>query len=141
MSQTQIADSQIEATSRVSRRRLLKRMGKFGLLSTAGAGVLELTGASRARASVHDTPQTYGTITTPYGTYPTIDGTPIISNSGPYAAGTCKCNATLDEGACLGGHPCPQGYCCFYANGCGIYGPTCLTCGTCPKNCGYGCSN
>ncbi len=130
-----------DVTPQVSRRGMLKRIGKFGVLATAGAGALELVGVSRASAAgTSSAPQTYGTITTPYGTYPTINGTPIISNSGPYATGSCKCTATLDEGACLGGHPCPQGYCCFYANGCGIYGPTCLTCGTCPRYCGYGCS-
>lgn len=128
------------ASDQVSRRGVLKRLGKWGLLSTAGAGLLELTGAGSASAHTHSArAATYGTIATPYGTYTTIDGTPIVTNSGG-SPDVCHCRATLDFGQCLGGHPCPPGYCCYYGDGCGIFGPACLSCCCCPTYCYYGCS-
>jgi len=138
--QTTVEAKDLEASERISRRGVLKRIGKWGLLSTAGAGFLELTGV--ASASTHAPSAraaTYGTITTPYGTYTTIDGTPIVTNSGG-SPNVCHCRARLDFGQCLSGHPCPPGYCCYYGNGCGIYGPACLSCCCCPTYCYYGCN-
>lgn len=94
----------------VTRRRMLRGVGAFGLGATASAGMAALFGTTPAYAST--------TATAPVGA-----GFPPQAALAP--ACSCKTLCSLDVGGC--GGPCSPGSWCYYCNGCGIKGPICLS--------------
>jgi hypothetical protein len=115
----------------VSRRTILRRLGRSSLVATAGAGVLEFAGVAGASA------RTRGRLR------PTADNqstSPVIVVTGTAEPDSCACTGHLAEGRCSGG-PCPPGFYCYEVDYCG--GATtkyaCLNCPGTPT-CSYDCS-
>ena len=94
----------------VTRRRVLRGLGGFGLLATASAGIAEFLGATPAYASTT-------------ATAPTGSGFPPQTAVQPDCG--CKTLCSLNEGSC--GGPCPSGEWCYHCNGCGLNGNICLS--------------
>jgi hypothetical protein len=92
----------------VTRRRVLRGLGRFGLAATATAGIAGLLGARPADAAT--------TATAPTGT-----GFPPQTVVPPPCG--CKTLCSLNEGHCGG---CASGQ-CYHCNGCGLDGNICLT--------------
>ena len=94
----------VEPKPTLSRRAALRRFGEFGLVATAGVGLLELAGIRGATA------QTYGKTATGMR--------PDLSCPSGY------CPVYLYPGNCDG--PCPSGSWCYEVTLCGEPGYACL---------------
>jgi hypothetical protein len=95
----------------VTRRRMLRGLGGFGLAATASAGIAGLLGAKPAYASTT-------------ATAPTGIGFPPQTLLQPPCS--CETLCSLNEGHCFGG-ACPSGYYCYHCDGCGVDGSICLS--------------
>ena len=91
----------------VTRRRMLRRLGGFGLFATASAGITGILGATPA----------YAAPPTGIGFPP---GTPVPPPC------SCETLCSLNVGHCTGG-PCPSGQWCYFCDGCGVDGNICLS--------------
>jgi hypothetical protein len=105
----------------VTRRRMLRRLGGFGLAATASAGIAELLGVKRAYALTA-------------ATAPTGSGFPPQDPAPPPCS--CETLCSLNVGHCPGG-ACPSGYWCYHCNGCGFDGNICLSGCNGDPNCYY----
>ena len=115
----------------VSRRTILRRLGRSSLIATAGAGVLEFAGVSSASARTRARLRSRAD---------NQSSSPVIIIGGTDGADSCACTGHLAEGRCAGG-PCPPGFYCYEVDFCGGAGTkyACLNCPGTPT-CSYDCS-
>ena len=115
----------------VSRRTVLRRLGRSSLIATAGAGMLEFAGVAGASARTR-APRRPGA--------DNQSTSPVIVVAGTGAADSCACTGHLAQGHCAGG-PCPPGFYCYEVDFCGT-AKTKYACLNCPgtPTCSYDCS-
>jgi hypothetical protein len=122
-----VDDGRAVEPERIPRRIALRRFGTAGLLSMAGAGVLEFVGAGGASAKTRSAKA--GVVVK--------SGVPVFTGRTSSTAPQTECDGKLAVGHCNG--PCPSGYWCYNVNHCCFdYEYICLACSGTP-NCYYFC--